>query len=325
MKPASQDALAEQIRAFEMYLAHERRYSPKTVATYLRDLQALHAFLKKEGYATTGDEVEVWHLRSFLAVQFASCSGGTLARKVAALRSFFRYCVQRGTCTSNPAAAIRTPKVRRKAPRHLTVDVAFRVVDAPSQALGLEERYALRDRAMLELLYGAGLRVAELANLDLGDVDFDARQVRVTGKGNKERIVPLGAAARVALEAYLKVRGQLRSKKRQPHLTALFRGRYGTRLTPRQIQNTVRKYGALAGGRGDVHPHALRHSCATHLLDAGADLRSIQELLGHVSLSTTQRYTHVTLDRLMEVYDRSHPLAHKADGGPDSGGSEGPP
>jgi integrase/recombinase XerC len=210
-------------------------------------------------------------------------------------------------------------------PRHLTVDDAFRVVDAPSHAVGVPEHRALRDRAMLELLYGGGLRVAELASLEVRNVDLRARQVNVIGKGDKERIVPLGTAAKAAIEAYLGVREQFRSKKKPPHPTALFRGRFGTRLTARQVQNIVRTYGVLAGGRGDVHPHALRHSCATHLLDAGADLRSIQELLGHVSLSTTQRYTHVTLDRLMEVYDRSHPLAHARAGDLDPGPGEDPP
>ena len=198
-------------------------------------------------------------------------------------------------------------------------------MEAPNEAKEIPVPRRLRDRAMLELLYGGGLRVAELAQLEVSDVDLDAGQVHVTGKGDKERVVPLGAAARESIRDYLSVRDQLRGKKRAPHPTALFRGRYGTRLSARQVQNTVRQYGVRAGGRGDVHPHVLRHSCATHLLDAGADLRSIQELLGHASLSTTQRYTHVTLDRLMEVYDRSHPLAHAPESGEGSGSDGSPP
>jgi integrase/recombinase XerC len=197
--------------------------------------------------------------------------------------------------------------------RFLTVDEAFRVVEAPESDGARPEPLRLRDAAMLELLYAAGLRVSELAGLKL--TSFEGRTVRVLGKGGKERITPFGGAAETALAAYLAVRPQLRGKDGDQHPDAFFLGRFGTALTARQVQNIVQRYGALGAGRGDLHPHALRHSCATHLLDAGADLRSIQELLGHASLSTTQRYTHVSVDRLMEVYDRAHPMAHDDDEG----------
>ena len=314
--------LGQSLRAFEVYLERERRYSPRTLATYRRDLWALHDYLARSGGELSPKHVDVQKLRGFLGAQFANCGSRTLARKVAALRSFFRFCVERGVCAHNPAAALRSPKVRKGLPRHLTVDDAFRLVEAPAADKSRSEPFQRRDTAILELLYGGALRVSELTSLDLPDLRLDEREVLVLGKGQKERIVPLGAAAHTALTAYLEVRDRFVGRKAPNEPLAVFRGRWGTRMTTRQVQNIVQRYGAaLVGSRSDVHPHALRHSCATHLLDAGADLRSIQELLGHSSLSTTQRYTHVTLDRLMEVYDRAHPLAHLKGGGTDGEGS----
>ncbi len=229
------------------------------------------------------------------------------------MRTFYRFLMRKGLARQNPAASLKTPRVKKTLPRFLTVDDAFRVVEAPKEDRARAEPLALRDAAILELLYAAGLRVSELAGLRLGDLDRGARRVRVLGKGGKERVAPYGGAAERALDAYLAARPRLRKKGGAQHPDALFLGRFGTPLTARQVQNIVQRYGALGAGRGDLHPHALRHSCATHLLDAGADLRSIQELLGHASLSTTQRYTHVSVDRLMEVYDRAHPMAHDDD------------
>lgn len=302
------DPLALQIRRFAIYLESERRSSPKTVATYVRALEELRAYLASEGLALDATRVHVVALRGWLASMFERCSSATLARKVATLRSFYRFLMRKGLAEENPAAALKAPKVKRTLPRFLTVDEAFRVVEAPGDDRGRAAPLTLRDAAMLELLYGAGLRVSELAGLRLASVE--ARTVRVLGKGGKERIAPFGSAAEAALAAYLAVRPQLRGKGGEQHPDALFLGRFGTALSARQVQNVVQRYGALGAGRGDLHPHALRHSCATHLLDAGADLRSIQEMLGHASLSTTQRYTHVSVDRLMEVYDRAHPMAH---------------
>lgn len=303
------DALAQQIRRFETYLVSERRSSERTVTTYLRALEELHAFLAKEDLPLDATRINVVALRAWLASMFAASSSATLARKIATVRSFYRFLMRKGLTKESPAAALKTPRVKRTLPRFLTVDEAFRVVEAPKDDRARDEPLRVRDAAMLELLYGAGLRVSELAGLRLRDVE--ARTVRVLGKGGKERIAPFGGAAERALDAYLAVRPQLRSPRTgEQHADALFLGRFGTKLTARQVQNIVQRYGALGAGRGDLHPHALRHSCATHLLDAGADLRSIQELLGHASLSTTQRYTHVSVDRLMEVYDRAHPMAH---------------
>lgn len=302
------DPLAQQIQRFRLYLESERRSSPNTVTTYVRALEELRAYLRAEGLALDATRVHVMALRGWLASMFEASASATLARKIATLRSFYRFLLRKGLAKENPAAALKSPKVKRTLPRFLTVDEAFRVVEAPESDRGRAEPLRLRDAAMLELLYAAGLRVSELAGLTLSS--FEGRAVRVLGKGGKERIAPFGGAAEQALAAYLAVRPQLRGKDGEQHPDALFLGRFGTALTARQVQNIVQRYGALGAGRGDLHPHALRHSCATHLLDAGADLRSIQELLGHASLSTTQRYTHVSVDRLMEVYDRAHPMAH---------------
>src|SRR6185503_5290950 len=210
----------------------------------------------------------------------------------------------------NPAKELSLPKVRRPLPTFLNVDAAAEVVTTPSD----ETAEDLRDRAFLEVLYGAGLRVSELAGLDLGDVDLtgDLGTVRVFGKGSKERMVPLGSHAVAALRRYLERRGELRDPRTSDlDPRALFLSRRGQRLGVRRVQTLVSRYGALGAGRADLHPHALRHTCATHLLDGGADLRAIQKMLGHSSLSTTQRYTHVSIDHLMKVYDAAHPLSRK--------------
>lgn len=311
---AASDPLATQIALFTRYLETERRSSPRTVETYQRTLRSLRDWARAEGLPLDATRLRIVSLRGWLASLFADNASATLAKKVSTVRSFYRFLVRRGLARDNPAAVLRVPKVKKTLPRFLTVDDAFRVVEAPEEDAAREERLRLRDRAILELLYGGGLRVSELAGLKLGDLDQRARTARVTGKGSKERLVPYGRPAQEAIDAYLSVRPMLRHPKTgDQHGQALLLGRHGTRLTTRQVQNIVRRYGALGAGRGDLHPHALRHTCATHLLDAGADLRTIQELLGHSSLSTTQRYTHVSVDRLMEVYDRAHPMAHEDD------------
>ncbi len=304
--------LEDQIGLFLAWLRDERRSPESTLSTYLRTLDELHTFIQDKDLPTDATQITPLMLRGFLAHLFEANGSATLARKIATLRSFFRYLRRRGITSANPAAQIRSPKVARPLPRFLTIDDAFRVVEAPIDDEKRDEPLKLRDRAMLEMLYGAGLRVSELAGLHIHSFDRESQLVRVMGKGRKERIVPYGPDAAQALDAWLSVRAELMSDRTKPH-DALFLGKNGTSLTVRQIQNVVRRYGALGAGRGDLHPHALRHTCATHLLDAGADLRSIQELLGHASLATTQRYTHVTIDRLMAVYDKAHPLAHHDD------------
>ncbi len=299
--------LAAQLAAFERYLQSERRLSVLTCETYMRDLHALAQHLKHAGRPLAAERLDVRDLRRFLA-ESGQLEPATLIRKTAALRSFYRFLVRRGIATTNPATALKTPKLRRKLPHFLAVEKAGEAVEMPTQ-VGAQPRH-VRDRAMLELLYGSGLRVSELAGLNVHDLDLREGSARVLGKGQKERIVPLGTKTREALTAYLAERTQLRAKKHAVQdAAALFLGVKGTRIGVRQVQHLVKAYGGLATGTADLHPHALRHSCATHLLDAGADLRSIQELLGHASLSTTQRYTHVSMDHLQAVYAKAHPLA----------------
>jgi integrase/recombinase XerC len=298
--------LAEQVGRYLAHLEHERRSPGKTQETYRRALDELVAFCVEKRLPLDATKLSHVMLRGFLAELSRRGNGNaTIARKLATLRSFYKYLRRIGVAELSPAARLDTPKVVRALPRFLSVHEAKSVVEAPSEDAARAAELRLRDAAMLELLYGAGLRVSELAGLTLGSFDASARRVRVMGKGRKERIVPYGEPAARALDAWLEARGALIVRATD----ALFLGARGTKLTVRQIQNVVRRYGALGAGRSDLHPHALRHTTATHLLDAGADLRAIQELLGHASLSTTQRYTHVTIDRLMAVYDVAHPMA----------------
>ena len=303
------DPLADQIELFEAYMRDERRASSNTLRAYGRDLYELYTYAQEHALPLDAARLNITSLRAFLSETSRRCSAATLARKVAAVRAFYRFLKRRGAIERDSGTLLRAPKVPKQLPTILVVDDAAAVVTEPSEGAATEA-LGLRDRAMLELLYGAGARVAEVASLSLERLDLGQRTVRVHGKGDKERVLPLGGPAISALQEYLAVRPELRSRrtgKQDPR--ALFLGRYGTKLGVRQIRALVKRYGMRALGHADVHPHALRHSCATHLLDAGADLRGIQELLGHASISTTQRYTHVSVDRLLEVYARAHPLA----------------
>lgn len=298
------------IDRFLTHLASERRSSEHTVDAYRRDLRNLLAFVRDKGSIETLTDIDVFVLRPWLGNMARRVSTATLARRMAAVRSFFRYFVTRGDLAKNPADDLSTPKMRRPLPTFLGVDAAAEVMRAPA----VETPAGLRDRAMLEVLYGSGLRVSELCGLDLDHVDWSASCVRVLGKGNKERIVPLGRHAKDAIEAYLDQRDALRSAKQRTATpqAALFLATGGRRIGVRWVQKLVHRYGALGAGRADLHPHALRHTCATHMLEGGADLRAIQEMLGHASLATTQRYTHLSLNQLMKVYDDAHPLAKRA-------------
>ncbi len=306
-------ALETQIEAFERYLTGERRASKLTVSTYLRDLSALAAFVSKRSpERADAAQLTVRDLRAFLASFDEAKEPATMIRKVSALRAFYRFLLRKKLAPKNPAAELKTPKLKRKLPTFLAVEKANETTEMPT-ALGTTATH-LRDRAMLEVLYGSGVRVSELAGLDLDALDLPAGVARVLGKGSKERLVPLGSQAREALSQYLEVRHQLHDAKTQRQdPDALFLGARGERLGVRQVQKLVKRYGMLSTGTASLHPHALRHSCATHLLDAGADLRSIQELLGHASLSTTQRYTHVSVDKLQAIYTKAHPLARARD------------
>lgn len=312
----AETALDEQIAAFLSWGRGERRLAASTLGAYRRDLEQLRDFVTARGGIGDAAQIDVLTLRLFLAELHRTLAASTVARRISTLRSFWRFLRERRLVTTNPAAVLKAPKATKELPRFLTVEDAFRVVDAPAKDTSRDERLQRRDAAMLELLYGGGLRLSELAGLTLDRVDLGAKELRVIGKGDKERVVPIGKEAMTALLSYLEIRATLRTKARAPHGEALFLGRHGTPLSERQVQNVVRRYGIAGAGRSDLHPHALRHSCATHLLDAGADLRTIQELLGHASLSTTQRYTQISVDRLMAAYDAAHPLA-KASGDDD--------
>jgi integrase/recombinase XerC len=256
-------------------------------------------------------DLDVLILRGFLGQLARTCSPASVARKIASVRAFLRFLQRSGEVQKNVAMELALPKVRRPLPTFLNVDAAAEVVTTPDSA----SAEGLRDRAVLETLYASGLRVSELCGLDLGDVEAGSTglgSVRVLGKGSKERVVPLGSAAAAAVRAYLERRDELsdpRTGALDPR--ALFVSRRGTRLGVRRVQTLVHRYGALGASRADLHPHALRHTCATHLLDGGADLRAIQKMLGHASLATTQRYTHVSVDHLLQVYDAAHPLARR--------------
>jgi len=304
-----------QIDAFAQYLTDERRSSERTVETYIRDLRSLRDFVVDQGFTADARKLDIAVLRSFLSSLFEKNQASTLSKKVSAIRAFYRFLLRRQMVDRNPAAGLRSPKVGKSLPRFLTVDQALRVVDAPPDLGGKDPHLRARNRAIVETLYATGVRVGELAAMDVSHCDLRQASARVLGKGGKERVVPLGTAACEAIAAYLPSRRALGAGASAPAGDALWLSKRGRRLSVRQVQNIVRKLGTMAAGRGDLHPHAMRHTCATHLLDAGADLRSIQELLGHASLSTTQRYTHVSIDRLMEVYDRSHPLARRKNGG----------
>jgi integrase/recombinase XerC len=307
---------AEALRAFDLHLRAERNLSPHTRRGYLGDVRELATAL---GPDTDPARVGLADVRGFLARLHRTREPSTRGRKLAALRAFFSFLVREGRSPLDPTAGIPGPRQAPRLPRPLPVDDCVALCDSVAGA-GDEARgpRLLRDRALLELLYGAGLRVGEVEQLDVRDVDLHRGDVRVLGKGGKERLVPLPGAARDAIAAWLGSRsapGLLA----EPLFTALRRGagarsgpragRAPRRLGVRDIRRVLASRARGAGVSGRVHPHRLRHSYATHLLDMGADLREIQELLGHASLSTTQRYTAVSSERLLAVYDRAHPRA----------------
>lgn len=296
-------AMQAWVERFQQHLAVERNLSSHTCAAYRRDLTEFHAFLAGQGTvdAATLQRIDHLLLRRYLAELHRHNQRTSIARKLSTLRTFFRYLVREGVLATNPAEGLATPKRNRYLPKTLSVDEACALMERGHGTSQL----ALRDRAILELLYSSGLRVSELTGLDVGGLDLHQQLVRVLGKGRKERIVPVGRKALAALRDYLAARGAIGDE--QP----LFVNYRGGRLTPRSVQRHLKVHLLKAGLLKDISPHALRHSFATHLLDAGADLRAIQELLGHASLSTTQRYTQVSVDQLLAVYDKAHPRSRK--------------
>jgi len=299
------------IELFTRWLATEKGYSEHTVSGYRRDLVEFHNFLT--GSDSNGPKVALGaigsdEVRRFIVSLHGRNGAATVARKISALRSFFRFAKRRRALKNDPLSGVTGPKVGRYIPVFLTVDETFALLEAP----GEKDSFSLRDQAILELLYSTGMRVSELVSRNLADLDFTEEVLRVRGKGKKERLVPVGRPAIEAVRSWLPQRLQLIEQRagrgRVVEKEALFLNGRGGRLSARSVERLVKAYGERAGISQIVTPHALRHSFATHLLEMGADLRSVQELLGHASLSTTQRYTHLTLDHLAAVYDKSHPL-----------------
>lgn len=304
-------SLHELINSFLKHLNEQKGYSRHTIRNYRSDLRQFAEFIASKKPLPEGEknvlELEaIDHLiiREYLGSLYRRLSRATIARKLSAIRSFFHYLEKRALNNGNPAADIATPKLQKYIPNYLSVDEIFRLLERPER----EKPLGLRDLAILEVLYSCGLRVSELEALDISGIDFENRLVKVSGKGNKERIVPIGHKALRAVETYLEETSFLRKKagsdRRDGPLFINFRG---DRLATRSIGKIIKRYAGESGLTPDISPHSIRHTFATHLLDGGADLRSVQELLGHTSLSSTQKYTHVSLDRLMEVYDKAHP------------------
>ena len=302
------------IEQFLEHLRYERNVSAHTLRNYASDLQQFIDFLApadaggKRRALPELTEIDHLTIREWLAqLHNAQKTKSSIARKLAALRTFFQFLVREGMLELNPAKLVSTPRQEKKLPKHLSIEEAVRFIETPD----LETDLGKRDRAMLELMYATGVRVAELTTLNLADVDFRNQLARVTGKRRKQRIVPFGDPAAEAIRNYLTVRDKFLFNapisKRDDE--ALFLNYQGTRITTRSVGRMVEKYIRICAGMHNISPHALRHSFATHLLDSGADLRDIQELLGHARLSTTQVYTHVSMEKLVAVYDKAHPKA----------------
>ncbi len=298
--------ITESINLFCSWLANEKGYSDHTVTSYRRDLLEFSSLLVE---GTGVEAVTGADIRRFVVSLHGRNGAATVARKLSSLRSYFRFLQRQSLIGTNPVDGIAGPRIGKSIPNFLTVDQVFKLLDSPDRS----DRFMNRDKAILELLYSTGIRVAELVSADLDDLDLSGGMLRVKGKGNKERLVPVGRPAIEAITAYQKgeraalVMNSIGAGKTVDD-QALFLNNRGGRLTTRSVERFVDKYGQRVRIPVPVTPHALRHSFATHLLEMGADLRSVQELLGHASLSTTQKYTHLTLDHLTEIYDKSHPL-----------------
>ncbi|MFA9453762.1 MAG: tyrosine recombinase XerC [Candidatus Aminicenantaceae bacterium] len=292
--------MQKKIEAFINHLQYERNASPHTLDAYRRNLLQFYAHMQETGVSFS--RIDNMAIRSFLAALYRKQEKkSTIARKLAALRSFFQFCVQKKWLKDNPAKVVATPRQEKHVPSFLSEEEMAALLDVPDTRRPLD----LRDKALLELLYATGLRVSELVGLDWEDINFEERLLRVRGKGKKERLVPYGRSAEDSLHAYFCVRPSL-SQDRVDE-TAVFLNYRGQRLSARSVQRIVRFYIQQTALKRKISPHSLRHSFASHLLSRGADLRSIQELLGHASLATTQKYTHLDLKHLLDVYRKSHP------------------
>ena len=297
------------VKEFMEKLKHEKGFSKHTLRAYDNDLAQFDSFLKDEKCKNL-KRINHLLLRKFLAnLRSRNYSRTTIARKLASLRSFFKFLNQEGELVSNPFEILRTPKQTKKLPHFLSISDVDKLLKTPDES----EIFGLRDRAILETLYSTGIRVSELVGLNEEDVDFYGGMIKVQGKGKKERLAPIGSYAIKAIKEYINSSQEHRragKKKKSLNRNApLFLNKYGSRLSSRSVARSLDKYLKMTGINLLTSPHTFRHSFATHMLDKGADLRSVQELLGHSNLSTTQIYTHVTTERLKQVYDKSHPRA----------------
>lgn len=310
--PALPPGLADALTSFSRYLVDERRRSPHTVRAYEADVTRLLRHAAGLGAQTPAD-LTLAHLRGWLAAQ-PSASRASLARRAASARAFTAWTTRRGLVTADPGARLASPHATAPLPTVLTVDQAGALLDAAGEAAVADDPIALRNLALLELLYATGIRVGELCALDTADIDHQSRTLLVHGKGGKDRVVPYGAPAARALARWLGVHADMAAAGE----SAVFVGVRGRRIDPREVRRIV--HGAAASsGSPDLAPHGLRHSAATHVLAGGADLRSVQELLGHASLTTTQRYTHVSVERLRAAFRLAHPRAEESETGLSTG------
>lgn len=305
-KMVKKQTTSQIVHSFLRWLGVEKGYSEHTVSAYRRDILEFTTGIGANVLITA---IEPIHIRRFVVSLHSHNSATSIARKLSTLRTFFKFLLREHYINNDPVAGISGPKVGKYLPTFLTVDEVFALLETPNE----KDRFKLRDVAILELLYSTGMRVAELVSRNVLNLDFANEVLMVRGKGDKERLVPVGNPALEAIRGWLPLRDQLiadRARRgRDVEKEALFLNGRGGRLSSRSVERMVKSYGQRAGIPQIVTPHALRHSFATHLLEMGADLRSVQELLGHASLSTTQRYTHLTLDHLTEVYDKAHPNA----------------
>lgn len=300
----------DQIRDYQTYLTSERNVSEHTRMAYIKDVEEYAEFLQKNNFIDNIDgilNVAADTVRAYLGYLFRrKVKKVTVNRKISSLRSFYKFLIRSGKTKNNPAGMIQSSKTEKYMPNFLSVDEMFELLHAQNDT----STAGLRNRAMLELFYSSGLRLGELAGLNVMDLDFDQALVKVRGKGRKERIVPVGAPARKVLQEYLAKTREVRKKTSEDVFNSpLFLNLRGARITARSIARIVDEATKKSKIGRKISPHALRHTFATHLLNAGADLRSIQELLGHESLSTTQKYTAVNINRMMEIYDKAHPRA----------------
>lgn len=296
------------IENFEHYISIEKNLSLHTRRNYLSDLNQFKEFLEREYPKIRYEAIDNTIIRSYLGFLYKKNKKSSIARKLASLRTFFKFLLRAGVLKKNPASLVSTPRLEKHVPSFLSIDETFILLKMPDDTTPV----GIRDKAIMEILYSSGVRVSELVEMNEGDLDLNLGIIKVMGKGRKERIVPIGSKAIEALNHYLETK---KRRSKIPLSSSLnppvFLNPRGGRLSTRSVARIINRYVEQCGLLKNISPHSLRHTFATHMLDAGADLRAIQELLGHVSLSTTQKYTHVSLDKLMEVYDKAHPKSRE--------------